>query len=185
MNSSRAPGCQPQNRHFVQTGSMTRLQPPQIFWLGGAELFRASTKMTTSNSTAPPTMMPTSGPVSTSVSRALLVDRLELEVGLAERDHVVVDELVLGDLAVVDVATVRRSGIDEDEALRRCLDLAVLRAHEAVVDDDVRRRRGADLRTARAQAERLVRVVAVERHEPADDREPVVAAARVEHDRLD
>src|SRR5688500_17635570 len=31
MNSSRATGAQPQNRHFVQTGSMTRRQPPQTF----------------------------------------------------------------------------------------------------------------------------------------------------------
>src|SRR5690349_24479340 len=31
MNSRRATGAQPQNKHFVQTGNITRRQPPQIF----------------------------------------------------------------------------------------------------------------------------------------------------------
>ena len=31
MNSSRAVGAQPQNRHLVHTGSITRRQPPHIF----------------------------------------------------------------------------------------------------------------------------------------------------------
>ena len=39
MNSSRATGAQPQNRHFVHTGSITRRQPPQTFCAGpGARL---------------------------------------------------------------------------------------------------------------------------------------------------
>ena len=31
MNSSRATGAQPQNKHFVHTGNITRWQPPQTF----------------------------------------------------------------------------------------------------------------------------------------------------------
>ena len=41
MNSSRATGAQPQNRHFVHTGSITRRQPPQTFCcFGCAALLR-------------------------------------------------------------------------------------------------------------------------------------------------
>src|ERR1041385_1776294 len=102
MNSRRATGAQPQNRHFVHAGSITRRHPPQIFCIFGLELL-AATATTRSTSTAPPTMMPMSAPVLTSV------DRLELEVGFAEPDHVVADQVMLGDLAVVDVTTIRRA----------------------------------------------------------------------------
>src|SRR5215467_14284549 len=93
MNSRRATGAQPQNRHFVHTGSITRRQPPQIFWLLGCAFFCAATPITTITMIATTTMTATSAPVDTTAS----VDRLELEVRLAERDHVVVDEIVLLD----------------------------------------------------------------------------------------
>src|SRR6476661_8775579 len=98
MNSSRATGAQPQNRHFVHTGSMTRRHPPQTFCCFGFAAFFAAIAMITRTRTAPPTIAPISAPVLTG-----LVDRLELEVGFTERDRVVVDELVLRHLAVVDV----------------------------------------------------------------------------------
>ena len=78
------------------------------------------------------------------------------------------------DLAIVDVRAVRRAVVDQREAGAASTDLAVLGAHEAIVDDDVGRRRGADLRQAGPEALRLVGVAAVERHEPADDREAVL-----------
>ena len=53
MNSSRATGAQPQNRHFVHTGSITRRQPPQTFWLSGvAAFFAAITTITEDDDSA-------------------------------------------------------------------------------------------------------------------------------------
>src|SRR5438874_1626482 len=117
MNSSRATGAQPQNRHFVHTGSITRRQFPHSFC--GPRLPRfATTTSTTSRTSAMPTISPISAPVDMT-----LADRLELEVRLAERDHVVVHEIVLLHAAIVDVAAIRRTAVEQREARRRCRDL--------------------------------------------------------------
>jgi len=65
MNSSRATGAQPQNRHFVHTGSITRRQPPQTFWTLGVLDFFATRIRMINRSNAVPTMIPISAPVDT------------------------------------------------------------------------------------------------------------------------
>src|SRR5437764_5377208 len=113
MNSTRAAGAQPQNRHFVHTGSIARLQPPQIF-CGLLEPPRFATRMrTTSTTNAAPTMMATRPPSDTALD-----DRLELELRLADHHDVVVDEIVLRDFVVVDVRAVRRAVVEQREAVR-------------------------------------------------------------------
>ncbi len=80
---------------------------------------------------------PTSLPPADAPAASFLTDRLEPQARLAQRDEVVVDEVMAVDATVVDVAAVRRSAVDKREAVRRRRDLAVVRAHEAVVDRDV------------------------------------------------
>src|SRR5262245_15031672 len=128
MNSSRATGAQPQNMHFVHAGSITRRQFVQTFGAGLPEDRLAASTMTSRMIIAIATISPTSAPADIrlrtsdfglrpardarsvsgrgprSVVRGpTLVDRLELEVGLAERDHVVVDEILALHLTVVDI----------------------------------------------------------------------------------
>src|SRR5262245_17757346 len=95
MNSRRADGCQPQNMHFVQAGSMAFLHWPQTrapcFFLPP----RARTTSRITSSRTPPAMIP----IRTGV--LILVRRFEPEVGLAHHERVVVDELVLVDAALV------------------------------------------------------------------------------------
>src|SRR5690349_5792969 len=143
MNSSRAIGCQPQNMQRSHAGSMARLHCPHIrapfepfFPLFATEISRNSP------SRVETMMMPTSTGVSISAS---LVDRLEHDVGLTERDHVVVDEVMAIDLLVVDERPVGRLVVLDLEARRRADDLTVLGAHEPVLDDDVDIARVADL----------------------------------------
>src|SRR5262249_58553855 len=132
----------------------------------------SSTRITTS-STTPPTMSATMAGVSMAGAaraargRAALHGRLELEVGLAHQDDIVVDERVLGDAAVVDHAAVHRPLVLEHEAIGRGGDQRVLGRHEAVVDDDVSAATGAD-DGHRAELEGLELVGTVERHQPAD-----------------
>src|SRR5450755_3372384 len=84
MNSRRATGAQPQNRHFCHCGIITRLQPWQVRALIGAELFFAADTMMISTSRAAPMMMPARAELDTGPS---LVDRLEFQVRLAQHDH--------------------------------------------------------------------------------------------------
>ncbi len=65
MNSSRAVGAHPQNRHFVHTGSITRRQPPQTFCCFGVLVALATPTMTSSKRTAIPMIRTTSAPVDT------------------------------------------------------------------------------------------------------------------------
>src|SRR5215831_3571287 len=56
MNSSRATGDHPQNRHLVHTGSITRRQPPHTFWWAGRALLLAMIASAVSSTSATTTM---------------------------------------------------------------------------------------------------------------------------------
>src|SRR5215471_879567 len=65
MNSSRATGDQPQNKHLVHTGSITRRHPPQTFWWAGVALDFATMIRTPSSTRATTTMRTISALVDT------------------------------------------------------------------------------------------------------------------------
>src|SRR5882757_2184448 len=65
MKSSRATGDQPQNKHLVHTGSITRRQPPHTFWWTGVAFFFATITSTPSTTRATTTMIVISTPVDT------------------------------------------------------------------------------------------------------------------------
>src|SRR5579883_2188392 len=116
------------------------------------------------------------------VANGPLINALELELEGAEAEQVAVDEVALGDAAVVEDGAVGRAEVDDLVALAVVADLAVAARDLGVLDADVGVARGADHRALREQLERDVRVATAEADDPAD-RGPLAADGDVERDR--
>src|SRR5688572_25675792 len=124
---------QPQTRHCTHSALITRRHRPHLRCLSDLLDPRTRTISTATSNSPPPTLIATIADVSMSV------DRLELEVGLTKHEHVVVDQLVRADPALIEVRAVGRAEVVQDEPRLRADDLGVLGAHELVADHDVRR----------------------------------------------
>src|SRR5262249_11400689 len=136
----------PQKRHLVHSGIMTRLQLRHVRSRAGFRRETAAIVSSRSPMTTTPPMMAGTPPGGTSESRdgdagataqSMSGDGLELELGTAQAELVVVHQLVHVDLLVVDDNAVGGPEVEELVVAVLEADLAVVRGHELIFDAHV------------------------------------------------